>query len=456
LAALLDDDGASLSVHVDAAEAGSAEAALVVDNPLGDESPLQGSLDVEWRDVAALSLLSPDIDGVQGRLDANLNVGGTLAMPELGGSLIWSQGALEVPAWGLLVDQVQASIAAPEGREAVFSATGLVDGTPLEVGGTVLLDPEQGWPMQLELSGEDLSLVQLADIEMRVSPNLEASVRLPDIDVQGSVVVPYARIRDVTLPQQAVVPSPDTIVHGAALDDRGRPLNVVADLALELGDDVTYQDANLNAAVTGRLDLDYRSGQGAAAQGALTLTGEYNAYGNPLALQRGQLIFVGPLNDPSLDILAVREIGEVSAGVQLTGTLRSPITTLFSEPAMSETDALSWLLFGRPLDSTRGAEADVVRNAALSMGLQQALPFIERIGESLRLDDFAIRTTETDTGALMAGKYLNPNLYFRYSYGLFNRIGGLLLRYRINDQFSLETRSGEHNSMDLLYTLEKD
>ena len=90
------------------------------------------------------------------------------------------------------------------------------------------------------------------------------------------------------------------------------------------------------------------------------------------------------------------------------------------------------------------------------MGLQQALPVIERIGDTLRLDDFAIRNTETDTGALMAGKYLSPNLYFRYTYGLFNRIGGLLLRYRINERFSLETRSGEHNSMDLLYTLEKD
>ena len=59
-------------------------------------------------------------------------------------------------------------------------------------------------------------------------------------------------------------------------------------------------------------------------------------------------------------------------------------------------------------------------------------------------------------GALMAGKYLSPKLYIRYSYGLFNRIGGLLLRFKFNERLSVETRSGDQKSMDLLYTVEKD
>ena len=46
--------------------------------------------------------------------------------------------------------------------------------------------------------------------------------------------------------------------------------------------------------------------------------------------------------------------------------------------------------------------------------------------------------------------------YIRYSYGLFNRIGGLLLRFRFNERLSIETRSGDQKSLDLLYTVEKD
>ena len=44
----------------------------------------------------------------------------------------------------------------------------------------------------------------------------------------------------------------------------------------------------------------------------------------------------------------------------------------------------------------------------------------------------------------------------RYSYGIFNRIGGLLLRLQLTDRISLETRSGEYKAMDLIYTVERE
>jgi translocation and assembly module TamB len=101
-------------------------------------------------------------------------------------------------------------------------------------------------------------------------------------------------------------------------------------------------------------------------------------------------------------------------------------------------------------------ETATLQTAAISMGLNQALPAVQRVGRTLRLDELSVQTTETDAGALMAGKYLSPRVYIRYSYGLFNRIGGLLVRFKLNERFSLETRSGDQKSMDLLYTVEKD
>jgi len=456
LAALFDEIGATISATLDAAEVGSATAAFAVSDPTSPNPGLRGAVNAHWSDSAAFAMLTPDVDNVHGRIDAQMQIGGTLYTPVVSGSAGLTEGSLEIPAWGLAIEEIAASAAASDSREASFEASGMIDGKPVSVDGTVFLDPQQGWPMQLRLSGENLSLVELADFEMLVSPMLEANVRLPRIEVTGVVAVPSAHIREVALPQQAVVPSADAVIHGRVTEERPRPLDLIASLTLELGSDVRYEDANINSTVSGRLDLDYRSGQGAAAVGELALSGEYIAYGNPLALERGQLIFVGPWNNPSLDIRAVRKIGEVTAGVQVNGTLRAPVANIFSEPAMSEANALSWLLFGQPLDDVRAADSNALRGAALSMGLQQALPAIERIGETLGFDDFAIRNTEADASEIMAGKYLSPNLYFRYSYGLFNRIGGILLRYKINDRFSLETRSGEQNSMDLFYTREKE
>ena len=90
------------------------------------------------------------------------------------------------------------------------------------------------------------------------------------------------------------------------------------------------------------------------------------------------------------------------------------------------------------------------------MGLQQALPAIRRVGESLGLDELALQATRADAGELMAGKQLSPRVYIRYTYGLFNRISGVLLRLSLTDRVSLETRSGDYRSMDLIYTLERD
>jgi translocation and assembly module TamB len=180
------------------------------------------------------------------------------------------------------------------------------------------------------------------------------------------------------------------------------------------------------------------------------------AYGQTLTLERGELLFAGPLNDPGIDVLAVRHIGSTTAGFRLTGSLLAPETSLYSEPAMSEANALSYVLFGRPLSASDDQEAASLQSTALALGLRQALPVVQRVGETLGLDELSIQANDVDAGALMAGKYLSPKLYMSYSYGLFNRVGGFLLRYDINDRLSLETRSGEDKSMDLLYSIEKE
>ena len=227
---------------------------------------------------------------------------------------------------------------------------------------------------------------------------------------------------------------------------------------LTLGDEVEYLGLNLMTKVMGELRVRMDANRSAAATGSLVLTGTYNAYGKVLELERGQLLFNGPLDEPALDVRAVRMIeGDTRrVGVELVGTVKAPRTRVFSEPPETEADALSYLLFDRPMTSSGGEDTGTLQTAALAMGLQQALPAVQRIGQSLGLDEFTVQSTSTDAGAFMAGKYLSPKVFIRYSYGLFNRIGGLLLRFRVNERFSIETRSGDQQSMDLLYTVEKD
>jgi translocation and assembly module TamB len=449
-----------LQAHVASTNGGEADLQAEIADVRADDSAIDGTLRAQWPDLRFLTLLSPDLEEVAGALAVDLGVTGSVAEPRVSGRAVISDGHFTVPRWGLIVTDVEATAMSGDGSSLEWNATGRAGDGMLTLNGTTTLAAAAGWPTHFTLRGENVALVQLPEAQIIANPNLDIDVALPRVTVAGSVHVPRAAIEVEALPTQAVAPSPDAFVHGQTTAQRAEPLRVSANIDFTLGDDVRYAGLGLDTMVAGELSLTTEPGRSTTASGALTLAGTYNAYGQRLDLERGRLLFSGPLDDPGLDVRAVRTIDTTQVGVELTGTVRSPRTRVVATPAMSEVDALSYLLFGRPASganaSTGAGETSTLQTAALALGLQQALPVVQRLGTTLGLDELFVQTAATDSGELMAGKYLSPKVYIRYSYGLFNRIGGLLLRFKVNERLSIETRSGEQKSMDLLYTVEKD
>jgi translocation and assembly module TamB len=455
-------DRGKLALHsqVSGRETGNLRLEAIVADVREAKSPVRGELRGEWPDLAFLAMLSPSIGRVGGSLSANLSFGGTLDAPAVDGKASWRDGTVSVPDWGIVIEHIGGEAASADGSAVEYRATGRIGDGELALTGVTKLAAQGGLATSLALRGDALRVIQLPEAEIYASPELTARVQLPDIYVDGTVTVPRANITLETLPAQAVAPSADTVLHGTEETslpvEQPHPLHLHSNIRVVLGDDVKYAGVNLATTLTGQLKLAYDTGRSATAAGRLNVAGSYSAYGQSLKLDRGELLFNGPIDNPALDVRAVRTVANTTVGIELTGMLRAPETRIFSTPAMSEADALSYLLFGRPLRGAGGAEETAtLQTAAISMGLQQALPAVQRIGESLGLDELTVGSTDTDAGALMAGKYLSPKVYIRYSYGLFNRIGGLLLRFKVNDRLSLETRSGDEKSMDLLYTVEK-
>ncbi|MEO8463768.1 MAG: translocation/assembly module TamB domain-containing protein [Gammaproteobacteria bacterium] len=419
-------------------------------------SAIEGTLSLAWPDVGFLTLLAPELGQLGGSVEGEIAVGGTVNEPEVDGRAAWQGGRVAVAAWGLVIEGIEATASSRDGRALEFDAKGHVGEGVVTLIGQTELDPNANWPTRLALRGEAVRAVQLPEAEIFVTPDLAAMVAWPDVRVTGTVKVPRASLGLSALPARAVVPSPDAVVHGRTGSPVARRLQLHAAVDMVLGDEVHYAGLNLDTKVTGALHVDAQPNRSAIATGALTLKGTYDAYGQHLTLERGQLLFAGPLDDPGVDVRAVRTVDTTRVGVELAGTIKSPRTRIFSTPTLSEADALSYLLLGRPMTGTGTEETATLQTAALAMGLNQALPVVQRLGATLGLDELSVQSTATDAGALMAGKYLSPKLYIRYSYGLFNRIGGLLLRFKVNERLSVETRSGDQKSMDLLYTVEKD
>ena len=147
--------------------------------------------------------------------------------------------------------------------------------------------------------------------------------------------------------------------------------------------------------------------------------------------------------------------GTVTAGINLTGRARNPTSRLFSTPAMSDTDTLSYLVIGRPLEDVSQAEGRTLSDSAFALGLGQAAFITNQIGQSLGLDQLDVAGSNQNTASLVAGKQLNPRLYARYAYGVFSQVGHLLLRYQLSEHLTIELGAGESQSMDLLYIFEQ-
>jgi translocation and assembly module TamB len=183
--------------------------------------------------------------------------------------------------------------------------------------------------------------------------------------------------------------------------------------------------------------------------------GRYKAYGQDLEIERGELIFSGALDNPQLDVRAIRRTSDVVAGIQLSGTPRQIRSEVFSDPALSDGDALSYLLTGRPLASaTSAGEGDTLNNAAFALGLSGAGTIASQIRTDLGLDTLVIEGGTTDS-RLIAGKRFGDRLLVEYGYGLVDKLGTLLLRYELNERVILESRTGTVSNLDVVYRVKK-
>ncbi|HET8764907.1 MAG TPA: translocation/assembly module TamB domain-containing protein, partial [Rhodanobacter sp.] len=140
------------------------------------------------------------------------------------------------------------------------------------------------------------------------------------------------------------------------------------------------------------------------------------------------------------------------------GTARKPVLTVFSQPPMEQSDALAYLVTGKPLSQVSSGEGDMLGAAAQALGSAAGNLLAKRIGSQLGVDDIGVASSEALGGnsAFTVGKYLSPRLYLSYGVGLFEPGEVVTLRYRLSHRWHFEAQSAtEFNRASLNYRLEK-
>jgi len=137
----------------------------------------------------------------------------------------------------------------------------------------------------------------------------------------------------------------------------------------------------------------------------------------------------------------------------VTGTPQAPIVTLYSNPSMSDTDILAYIILGRPLSSEIDNNNILLTAAGAMLSQEQAVTVQEKIRKGLRLDvlNFSSGSGDAGNAVITTGKYLTPDLYVSLGYSLFKNTNELNLRYRLTPKWDIESSIGEESGVDLLY-----
>ena len=239
----------------------------------------------------------------------------------------------------------------------------------------------------------------------------------------------------------------------SSLSNTGTNISSIVDPASQF----IIRGNGLDGFVTGAITLSGKPDATLNAKGSLDIGGTYLAYGQILDIETGTINFSGPIENAGLSILATRNTSPVKAGVQITGNLRIPTVKLVSTPEVSDSDKLSWLILGQPLDSAGESGLAVLSLAAstiLSNG--NSVPLQTRLARSAGFDSLNVSGSGVSTYSVSVGKRITPKLYLGYEKSLFGLLNIAKLTYNITKRISLVTRAGSDSAVDLLYTFSFD
>src|SRR6185369_11566398 len=375
------------------AEAGRITGQLTGQRNGGDwhDYPIKGSLDATTTGLAVLDIYVGGIDKASGRLTTNVAIAGTLGQPQIEGTLQLRDAQIDVYQVNLSLRALSLDAKFDAGALDLSGQTKIGDGNAKFNGRVAWKDREPYGNLHVE--GENLRVVDVPEARIHASPNLDFKLNGRRIDATGEVKLPYARLepKDLT---NAVLVSGDEVLVGEPQEDPAQRWIVVSDIRLTLTDDVNINAQGLSAKLGGSIVLRTDEAQNSRGSGELNVVSDkYAALGRLLDIERGRLIFSnGPLGDPGVDLRAQKVFPEVTAGVNVRGTLRAPRMTFFSEPAIPQSQIASLILSGGSLSAVQDANArpGAARNDLLMQG---GAILAQQIGGRVGIQDVSIEPT---------------------------------------------------------------
>ena len=413
--------------------------------------------------IASLSWIGPLLDrngaiALDGAIRADLHADGTFAQPGLNGNVSGEHLTLALPNQGLRFSEgsFQANLNDQELLLDSFAMRGgegkLKGQGKLKFGGSTPY-------MQLSLEADKLEALSRPDRHLILSGNGDVAVTGNKLKITTKLKADRGLI--VLAKSDARESSEDVIVLDQAevTEKKKLPYALSFDLNLDLGERFFIKGKGLDAQLGGALKLVSVDGSFPTSSGNIrVIKGAYTAYGQRLEIERGILNFQGPLDNPGINILALRKNQQVEAGVTVTGTAQSPRVQLVSTPDVPVSEKLSWMVLGHGLENSSGQDINALQAAASALlTYGESVTLQQRIAYATGFEDVSLKGSgRTEGTVLTLGKRLSTRAYLSYEQGLSGASSLVKVNYMLTERLSAQAQTGTTPAADLFYTFTFD
>jgi translocation and assembly module TamB len=425
---------------------------------------LSGQFSFKLDNLRTASVWAPAGWRLGGKAGADLQITGTLGAPGMLGRLTGENLAISNPLMGVQVSQGDLLVVFRD-RDIVierFSAQAGEGGGRIDATGRAVVSPEDTL-YELQLKATRFALLNRVDRKAVVSGDLAVQVSRTQLKADGQMRVDSGLV-DISQADAPTVGDDVNVVNRPGVIDEEEATALARKLAinigLDLGQQLRLKGRGLDTRLGGQVKLTTPNGR-THVQGTLqALDGTYAAYGQRLQIERGTISFTGSLDNPRLDIQAMRPqsptaaASDVRVGVLITGTAQDPRVRLYSEPAMSETEKLSWLVLGRAPAGLNGADIGLLQTAAYALLDGEGPSVHDNLIKTLGLDELSVRQTDgavRDT-IVAVGKQVSSKWYLGYERSLNATAGTWQAIYRLAQRFTVRLQSGDDNAIDLIWS----
>lgn len=450
----LDESSLTAKVNINSHELGGMTTDIRIDDLFG-ERELSGELNVIDIDLTFIEPLIYQVDILNGVVTGAGVVDGTLNKPEIIGQFNLDNGYLSGDGLPITLEHFQVSIES-SGEQASLTGTAHSGNGLAKVVGNLSWGDQFNYEMLIH--GNDFEFDDDKGVKLNFSPNINIKGNNTGAKIKGDIIVPYALIRVEELPQSAIQVSNDVIIIDADDTNNQQDYPLDVEVNIKLLNDVKIDSFGLESNIIGDVNIALDEDGNLYSDGMLQLeNGRYRSFGQDLYIRKGQVVFSGAIENPYINVEAIRntELTEdnVIVGVRLIGPVKKPVFSIFSEPEMQQTRMISYLLRGRDVNTEDETSQDVVIMTMLvGSSLGQGKGVISFLGDTLGVKDFAIDTRGqgNDTRVEVSG-YVLPGVQIRYGIGLFSALSEVVVRYEIIPKLYLELVTGVDSAVDLYY-----